>query len=180
MACTQTLSGIVRDCLNNMGGIIEVYIANADDVASITFSGGGDDEIMGITMAASAKFHRYALRRNSGALTSNFTVDAVNGIAFVTNDILMQFSRMDTTKRVEVMALVQADTIAMVKDANGNVWMVGDSDHPLNLGDGSLGQTGQASTDRNGYDVHLTNEQPHLPYLVYTGAGGVDLSTIVA
>lgn len=177
MACTQTLSGLTRDCLNNMGGIIEVYIANADDVASVTFSGGGDEEVTGISMAGGAKFHRYTLRRNSGSLTSNITADAVNGITFVTNDILMQFSRMETTKRVEIMALVQADTIAMVKDANGIVWLVGDADHPLNIGDGSLGQTGQASSDRNGYDVHLTNEQPHLPYQV---SDIVDLDSIVA
>lgn len=177
MACTQTLSGLTRDCLNNMGGIIEVYLANADDVSGIGYDNG---QVIQITMNGAAKFHRYALRRNSGSLTSNVTADAANGITFVTNDILMQFSRMETTKRVEVLALAQADTIAMVKDANGVYWLVGDTDHPLNIGDGSLGQTGQASGDRNGYDVHLTNEQPELPFEIRIGNSYVNLNDIVA
>lgn len=176
MACTQTLSGLARDCMNTLGGIIEVLLANVDDVASITVT---SNKVTAITMVSTNKFHRYSLRRGNGSMTSTMTSDATTGNRFVTNEIMMQFPRMETQKRVEVNAMAQADLIAIVKDANGLYWLVGDAEHPLTLGSG-VGQTGTASSDRNGYDAPLTNEQPELPVEVLVGTGGVDLSTIVA
>ena len=170
MACTQTLSGLTRDCLGSIGGVLEVLIANVDDVASITIS---SNKVTAITMAASAKFHRYALRRGSGSMTSEATVDASSGNQFYTTSVLMQFSRMETTKRVEIAALAQADTIAIVHDANGLYWLVGDTDHPV-------AQTGQASADRNGYDITLQNESPELPVEILVGTGGVNIGSITA
>ena len=40
MACSVTLSGLVRDCSTSMGGIVEAYIANYDDVTSKTVTDG--------------------------------------------------------------------------------------------------------------------------------------------
>lgn len=177
MACTQTLSGLSRDCLGSIGGIIEVLLANVDDVASVTVT---SNKVTAITMNSTAKFKRYALRRGNGSLTSTATIDAAAGNQFYTNDLVMQFSRMETTKRVEIAAMAQADLIAIVHDANGIYWLVGDADHPLNLASGTIGQTGTASSDRNGYDVPLQNESPDLPTEILVGTGGVDLSTIVA
>ena len=177
MACTQTLSGLTRDCLGSIGGVLEVALANVDDVASITIT---SNKVTAITMNATAKFHRYSLRRNSGSMTSEATVDAASGNQFFTNSILMQFSRMETTKRVEIAAIAQADTIALVHDANGLWWIVGNADHPLNLAGGTVGQTGQASSDRNGYDVTLQNEDVDLPIEILVGTGGVNLSSIIA
>ena len=177
MACTQTLSGLTRDCLGSIGGVLEVLIANVDDVASVTIT---SNKVTAITMNSTAKFHRYALRRGNGSLTSTATVDAAAGNQFYTNAILMQFSRMETTKRVEVAALGQADTVAIVKDGNGIYWYVGDADHPLNLASGTVGQTGQASSDRNGYDVTLQNESPDLPIEILVGTGGVNIGSITA
>ena len=36
MACAQTLNGIINDCAPSMGGIVEAYIANHADVASVS------------------------------------------------------------------------------------------------------------------------------------------------
>ena len=40
MPCIQTLSGLARDCSSNMGGILEVLIANSADVTGVTISEG--------------------------------------------------------------------------------------------------------------------------------------------
>ena len=40
MACSQTLSGLAKDCAANRGGIVEVYIANFADVVTITVTSG--------------------------------------------------------------------------------------------------------------------------------------------
>ena len=40
MACTQTISGLGRDCQANMGGLKKVYIAPFDDGKTIALTGG--------------------------------------------------------------------------------------------------------------------------------------------
>ena len=47
MSCIQTLSGLAKDCAANMGGIVEVMIANFADVTGVTITDGvvGDVEV---------------------------------------------------------------------------------------------------------------------------------------
>jgi len=176
MACTQTLSGLTRDCASSVGGIIEVLLANADDVTGITIT---SDKVTAISLASSAKFHRYAIRRGNGSLNSTFTVDDTSGNKFVTSEVLMQFNRMQTQSRIEIMAMAQADLIAIVKDANGVYWLVGDTDHPLGISAGE-GPTGAAISDRNYYGITLQTQTPELPVEILIGTGGVDISEITA
>jgi hypothetical protein len=174
MACNQTLSGIVRDCQPNIGGIVEVYLANASDVSGVTIT---ENKVTAITMAASAKFKKYTFNRNTGSMTSTYTIDPANGTRFVTTDLVLQFSRMETTKRVEIVALAAADVVAIVKDANGVFHYLG-YDEPLTASAGT-GETGTARADRNGYAITLQDNSAELPYEVLVGTGGVDLDTIV-
>ena len=134
MACNQTLSGLVRDCSPSMGGIVEALIANKEDVTEISAS---SDMVSSITMASSAKFKRYAFARNTGSLTSNYTIDQTTGVRYVASDLVLVFNRMETAKRVEISALAQNDLVIIVKDANGKYWLLG-KDEPVNA---SAGQT---------------------------------------
>ena len=161
MACTQTLSGLTRDCASSVGGIIEVLLANADDVTAITVT---SDKVTAITMASPAKFHRYALRRGNGSMNSTFTVDTTTGNKFVTSEVMMQFNRMETQKRVEITALAQGDLVCIVKDANGKYWYLG-KDEPVNAS-ASDGQTGTARADANRYTITLQDESLEMPYEV--------------
>ena len=176
MACAQTLAGLVNDCAANMGGISEVYLANKADVATITLTA---NKVTGITMVSSAKFKKYYFRPNTSSMSSNYQVNVENGVAYVQTDLLMVFNRMETTKRVEVVAMAQGELIAIVKDANGNYWLLGE-ENPLILSAGD-GLTGTARTDRNGYSVTLQDNFKELPHeiLVDGGTAGVDLSEIV-
>ena len=81
-----------------MGGIVEAYIANFEDVASATVS---DNQITAITMAESAKFKKYYFKRNSGQFTSTLNVTPENGVNYVSTEIVLLFSRMDTVKRID-------------------------------------------------------------------------------
>lgn len=174
MACSQTLSGIANDCLSNMGGIVKVYLANREDVSAVTVTQG---KVTAITMANSAKFKGYALKRNTGSMSSNYQVNQENGSTYVQTDLLMVFNRMDTAKRIEVVAMAQGELVAMVEDANGALWYLG-KDTPLTLSAGD-GLTGTARADRNGYSVTLQDDSLELPHEILTGTGGVDLSAIV-
>ena len=168
MACLQTLSGIAHDCAPSMGGIVEVYLANFADVTGLTFT---DGVITTITMAddggtppISATFKKYSFPRNTGSLSSNYTIDKTTGANFVVSDLVMVFSKMETGKRVEVTALAQGELVAIVRDANRKLWYLG-KDEPLVASAGD-GLTGTARADRNGYSVTLQDNSLEMPFEV--------------
>ena len=163
MACAQTLAGIVRDCNPNMGGLRSVYLANFADVDSITVT---SSVVTAITMVSSKKFYKYEFVRNTASMSSNYAVNAENGTTYVETDLLMVFNRMDTTKRLEIVALAQGELVAIVEDNNGNMWYLG-YDEPLTLNAGD-GLTGTARADRNGYSVTLRDNSREMP-MSFTG-----------
>ena len=141
-----------------MGGILEVLLANREDVASVQAETG---KISGITMAASAKFKKYTFARNTGSMTSTYTIDQASVVKYVTTDLVLQFNRMETTKRVEITALSVNDLVAIVKDANGVYWYLG-YDEPVNASAGD-GQTGTARGDANRYSITLQDISKEMP-----------------
>lgn len=176
MACTQTLSGLTRDCAPSKGGVVEVYLANYDDVASVTLT---DGKVSAITMVSTAKFKKYAFAPQTAFMSGSYQINNENGTKYVLTQLQMVFSRMETTKRIEVSAIAQGLLVAMVKDANGAYWYLG-YDEPLQLSDGGLG-TGTNRADRNGYTVTLDDNSDEPPYEINVGTstGQVDLSDIV-
>lgn len=174
MACNQTLSGIPRDCESSMGGIVEAYIANFDDVTSVTVS---ENMINAITMKESAKFKTYNFKRNTGSFTSTLNTDPANGVNFVSTDIVLLFSRMETAKRVEIAALSVTDLAVIVKDCNGKYWYFG-KDEPVSASAGD-GQTGTSRTDGNRYSITLQDNSQTWPYEINVGEEGVELGTII-
>ena len=79
----------------------------------------------------------------------------------MTTDLLLQFNRMETTKRVEISALAVNDLVAIVKDANGVYWYLG-YDEPVNASAGD-GQTGTARGDANRYTITLQDNSKEMP-----------------
>lgn len=157
----QTLSGIPRDSSTSMGGIVEALIAGYDDVTGVTVK---DEQISAIATATSAKFKRYCFRKGTGSMTSTLNVDAVNGVNYVSTELALQFSRMETTKRVEMTALSLNDLVVIVKDANGKYWYLG-KDEPVTASAGGA-QTGTARTDANNYTLTLLDNSITFPYEV--------------
>lgn len=174
MACNQTISGIVQDCATSKGGVAEVYLANYEDVTDVTIT---SDKVTGITMASGKKFKRYYFRPGTSSMTSTLTIDNAAGVNFVQTLLTMLYSRMETTKRVEMSALAVNDLRAIVKDANGVFWLLGEEEPVIaNAGDG---QTGTAKTDANRYSITLEDNNSTFPKEILMGSGGVDLDSIV-
>ena len=152
----------------------EVYLANFEDVTDITVT---DGMVKGITMASGKKFHRYYFRPGTSSMASTLNVDNAAGVNFVQTLLTMLFSRMETTKRVEMSALAVNDLRAIVKDANGIFWMLGEEEPMIaNAGDG---QTGTAKTDANRYSITLEDNNSTFPKEILVGSGGVSLDSIV-
>ena len=137
-----------------------------------------ENKVTAITMASGKKFHRYYFRPGTSSMASTLNIDNAAGVNFVQTLLTMLFSRMETTKRVEMSALAVNDLRALVKDANGVFWMLGEEEPVIaNAGDG---QTGTAKTDANRYSITLEDNNSTFPKEILVGTtDGVNLDSIV-
>ena len=180
--CYQTLKGITLDCSHSLGGIKTVYIANYNDVTDIKYNASTGsttgstsgvtgsttgvtytgDTITGITMAASAKFKPYQFRKQTGSMVSTLTVDETAGVNYVSTELSLVFTKMETKKRIELSALSVGQLAVIVEDSNGTFWYLGKDDY-VSVSAGG-GQTGTAKGDGNNYTLTLRDESDTYPY----------------
>lgn len=161
MGCSQTLNGIIRDCLPNKGGVTEFYAVAYDSVESVT---AADGIITAITLASNAKFTTYQLPRGVASMTSTPTIDNGTGVKYFTNELTVQFNRMGAAKKIEVDALISSELAIIFKDGNGCYFYLG-YDNPV-LASGGAAQTGAAASDGNYYQLVLQDESSSVPYEV--------------
>ena len=167
MECNSiTLKGIVRDCNPNMGGIQKVWMILKSDITKVTVgvdSSSDVDMITELTVAeGTGKVNAFEFRKGAASMTSNLQKDDTNGSYFWLTDLVMNFQRMETSKRAAIMALTLAEACAIVLDANGKYWFLG-KDEYLAATAGTA-ETGTAKTDANKYSVTLQDSSLALPY----------------
>lgn len=165
--CNQTLAGIALDCTNSLGGIKTVYIANYGDVEGQP-AVGEDGMITGITMVSGATFKPYQFRKQTGSMTSTLNVDETAGINYVSTELSLVFTKMETAKRVEMSALAIGQLAVIVEDSNGKYWYLGYDDYVSSSAGG--GNTGTAKGDQNAYLLTLRDESDTYPYEITENA----------
>ena len=163
MSCSQVLNGIAADCQTNVGGIREIYIANYSDVTTIEVD-EVSNMIKTITMADTAKFKKYAFKKNTSSMTSTLNVDPANGVNFVQTDLTVVFAKQETVKRMEIAKLSLGELRVIVLDANGKYWFLGQEEF-VSATSGSA-ETGTNRTDGNRYSIVLTDYSSSYPYEV--------------
>ena len=163
MACSQVLNGIAADCQTNVGGVREVYIANFSDVTAIEVD-DSSNMIKTITMADTAKFKKYAFKKNTSSMTSTLNVDPANGINFVQTDLSLVFAKQETVKRMEIAKLSLGELRVIVLDANGKYWFLGQEEFVSATA--GTAETGVNRTDGNKYTITLTDYSSSYPYEV--------------
>ena len=162
MACSSiTLAGINTGCKDNMGGIKEVYIVKKDSITEVALT---ENQISAITMAESAKWSTYKFRKGTSQFTSTMTTDDAAGTMSFETVLALQFSKQDTAKRLEIMALCMDEVAVIVLDNNGKYWYLG-YDNPVTA-TAATGQSGTAFGDFGGYNVELTDNSKELPFEV--------------
>lgn len=159
--CNQTLNGIILDCSNSLGGIKTIYIANYGDVTNVAVD-DASGEITGITMAESTTFKPYQFRKQTGSMTSTLTVDETAGVNYVSTELSLVFTKMETAKRLELSALSIGQLAVIVEDSNGKYWFLGKDDYVSATAGG--GQTGVSKGDGNNYTLTLKDESDTYPY----------------
>lgn len=155
--CCVTLKGITRGCDTFMGGIEKVFIACFDDVTEVTAT----EEVITAITAKEDTFKEFSFRKQTGSVTTTITKDENSGSTFYESNIVLQFAKQETAKRVEIGALAVGDLVVIVKDNNGTYWYFG-KDFPVTLKEGT-GETGTAFGDFNGYNLTLADFAKELP-----------------
>lgn len=161
MSCTRTLTSILRDCDQNIGGIKKIWIATYVENAATYSESGSSDKGVITAIKNIADYVPFQFKKNSCSMTSTLNVDSVNDINYVSTELVMQFNKMETNKRIAISSLVLADVNVIVRDSNDKYWFLG-KDEPVTASAGA-GQTGQAKTDGNFYSVTLLDESFTFP-----------------
>lgn len=168
-----TLSALNSSCDNSVGGIQVVYLIPYEYIGAkagqIAESGDSEGMITGFTYTSgathtgsTADWVQYKFRKNTGSMTSNLNLDETNGVSYIETDLVMMFTKMETRKRTEMVALAKGEVACVVKDSNGLYWYLGYNEGvTTNTG---LGQTGQQKTDGNYYSVTLRDSSEEYPF----------------
>ena len=159
-SCTSyTLSGLTAQCKDSIGGVAKIWLSTVVD-ASVSISENVAD-------VSANSFKVYNLLKGSASMTTNLTVNE-NAGDYWTTEVSMDFLKMETNKRLEIIAITLGETIAGVKYNNSKYWLVGLNNAagdlvPLTASAG-VGETGTAKSDSNHYNVTLSVDTAELPY----------------
>jgi hypothetical protein len=162
MGCCTALKGFERDCGPNIGGIKRAWVACYDNVTAPTLNTA--NEMITSVGTPASEWKEYEFRLQTGSADTTFTADDTTGSSYYESTILLQFSRLETAKRIEFIALASSDTRLIIQDMNNNFWYFG-YDNPIRMTEGTA-VTGTARTDLNGYTLTFTDISTELPYEV--------------
>lgn len=167
MACLLT-QGFTVDCRDSVGGIETFYIGSLDEIASVTASAG----VVTAIDTGSGAFYEYEVRKQTSNATETYTADDSNGTLFHEQEVTVQLSKMDATKRNEIFLLGKNRVMIIAKDRNGKYFLYGKK-NGLTLGGSS--QTGTAMGDLNGYTLTFTGAEEE-PAFEVTGSIITDIT----
>jgi hypothetical protein len=152
MACSSITGAVTKSCANNVGGIVKLYIANADDVLTITDT-GGDGDIDILAMDTGKYFYEFQFDPETSNFTENMVKNLESGATFFDQTISVFIKRKESAKRAQMILLTQGEFKAIVKDSNGLYWMVGEANN-MYLSKNDSG-TGTKKEDKNGYTLEF-------------------------
>ena len=178
MACSQTLAGFKLSCDSSKGGIKVVYIAVYPGEGASGITSGVTVDATADTVSAistGVTFYKYEIKRNTGSMTSTLNLDDANGINYVSTDLVLQFNKMDASKRAEMKALSLEQLLVVAVDSNGEAWVLGVNE-PVTASAGT-GQTGQNKTDGNFYQLTLQANDDSYPMSYSGNIGDLTIST---
>tara|TARA_R110002096_G_scaffold374046_2_gene567605 strand:+ start:384 stop:902 length:519 start_codon:yes stop_codon:yes gene_type:complete len=156
MSCPLT-TGFVLDCKDSIGGVKSVSFASVTDYEALTpvvLAGA----ITSIT--ATPTFRKYEQLKETSSMTETINASMQNGTVYYTPEVVVVLSKLNATKRNEIMVLAQNRLVALV-ETNDEVpayWLVGVTSG-LEVS-GGTSATGTAYADLQGYNITLGGMEP--------------------
>jgi hypothetical protein len=163
MSCILS-QGFPIDCKDNVGGIKAFFIANKEDIATMTEVAG---VITAITMDTGKYFYKYDQVKESSNFAEAVNTNVQNGTVFYGQTAEIVLNKLQTNTRNEILLLAQATTLIIAQDNNGKYWLLGKQSGLDLTGGGSA--TGTAFGDRNGYTLTFTGNEQALAQEVASG-----------
>lgn len=158
MACTTIkLTNIERECKNSVGGVKDIWIADRAEITDITV----DTTSETITAIKEPKFAHWSFRPETASLNSTSNIDNAAGTQYVSTELALQFSRMESVKRLQIKAATVGDFAIIVRDGNDKLHFLG-YDNPISVTAGTA-TTGTAMGDFNGYNITFTDLSKDYP-----------------
>lgn len=161
MACETNLitSGMDLTCINNVGGIKNIYITDAVNVEGVTEA---SKVVSAITMTVGTQFWQFVPTRNGAGMEETSTPNLDTGSTFYTQTLTMNIPYRDATRSITVEELMegQKDLSIIIQDQNGIYWLLGKEEFNkvTELGGG----TGTAKDELNGYAITTVAEEASL------------------
>lgn len=166
MAVCKLSNDILRStfCGYSLKQIVELYIANAEDVTATTIGApeeGGGVEVKTITLAAQAKFYKIEPAKDTATFTDSLQVGD-GGSKYRQSSITWNISGEYTAKMVDVLdALSLGRFIIVARLSDGSYVMFGRLT-PMEAETASLESAAEA-TGFNGITVTFTNSTVESP-----------------
>lgn len=183
MAYCNALVGVPKDCGdNNSGSLEEVLIGSFEDLLTITVTSTGDADTDGnvtaVTRTVGTKFEQFTFPKDTSTFSEDLVVDMGADTNGFSQTIEMGFRRIDLRKRNAIALLTQGrrDLVAVVKDTNGDYWMLG-SDQGLRVSANAKTSNGTRAAGQ-ALPVTLTSE--YEKYQMYKVDAAVAAGLLVA
>ena len=154
MACNLS-SGIQIGCRDNTGGILNAWITDFTNIASITKNSG--DTITQIS--GSGTYYKFELIRTTADYTETVNASLENGTVFYTQEFTAYFNKLSQDKRNILKTLAQSQQLSIViEDNNGSYFLLGEQYGCFVSAGSSL--TGKGLGDPNGYNITFQALEP--------------------
>ena len=153
MACELT-TGFTLGCLEGIGGVKEVLIANYEDFETgIAYDAGTGK----IETLPTATIYRYVPFRNSGSYIETVQKNLETGTLFFSQEVGWTFGKLSQDMRNEFLLVAKAKMVVFVRTNDDQILMVGIGEG-AQLTAGTV-QSGQQKADLMGYQVTLIAEE---------------------
>lgn len=154
MACLIN-NGLLNDqCQFLIGGLKNIYLANADEVTSITDT-DTDDILDTITMTSGSTFYKFDLSKDTSSSTEVLTVS--NGNKYILSTITFVVPKSDTEAILTAEKLALGKFVAITETRMGKYKVFGLT-NPLEATVGEL-NSGAGEGDSAGLNFQLAGAQ---------------------
>jgi hypothetical protein len=153
MACELT-TGFTLGCLEGIGGVKEVLIANYDDFTSgVTY-----DAVTGkVDGLPTATIYRYVPFRNSGSYIETVNKNLETGTLYFSQEVGWTFGKLNQDMRNEFLNVAKAKMVVFVRTNDDQILLIG-AGEGSQLTAGTV-QSGQQKADLMGYQVTTIAEE---------------------
>jgi hypothetical protein len=128
MSCLLS-NGVLRDCGFQFGGLKKVYLANFEEVVSLT--GDTDGQITGMTMTSGATWYSFEYEPNTAQKLEELQAGAVS--RFVNQTLNLKLARVTQAKKDVLEELAIATLAAIIQTQDDLYWYFGEPDKSAGL-----------------------------------------------